>query len=90
MKATKYTPAHMSLIDYQALNAGSKTFRSSPYAQVHWAKHQGHQWFMEKRANKFDNTISPTYRCCDERKIETIRHVIQCKSRATFHKKKRK
>ena len=60
------------------------------YAQVHWAKHQRRQWFMEERANKFDNTISPTCRCCDKGKIETIRHVIQCKSRAMIHEKKKK
>ena len=82
--------AQMSYIDYQAKNTGSKKFRSSPYARVHWAKHQGRQWYTEEKANKFDNTISPTCRCCDEGKIETIRHVIQCKSRATIHEKKKK
>ena len=76
MKAAKYTPAQMSFIDYQAMNAGAKKFRSLPYAQVHWAKHQGHQWFTEERANMFDNTILPTCRCCDKGKIEPIWHVI--------------
>ena len=58
--------------------------------RVHWAKHQGQQWYTEEKANKFDSTISPTCRCCDEGKIETKRHVIQCKSRATIHRKKMK
>ena len=80
----------MSLIDYQAMNAESKKFRSSPYARAHWAKHHGHHWLTEERANKFDDTISPTCRCCDKGKIETIWHVIQCKSRAKIHEKERK
>ena len=42
--AIKYTSAQMSFIDYQAMNTGPKKFRSSPYARVHWAKHQGNQW----------------------------------------------
>ena len=44
MKAAKYTSEHMKLIDYQAMNAGPKKFRGSPYAQVHWAKYQDNQW----------------------------------------------
>ena len=88
MKEAKYTPTQMSLIDYQAMNAGSKKFKSSPYALVHWAKHQGHQWFTEVKANKFDSMILPTCRCCNERKMETIRDIIQCKSRAKIHEKK--
>ena len=72
------------------MNAGSKKFRSTPYARVQWVKHQGNQWFTKEKANKFDNTISSTCRCCDERKKETIRHVIQCKSRAKIHEKKKK
>ena len=90
MKAVKYTSALMSFIDYQAMNTGSKKFRSSPYARVHWAKYQGQQWYTEEKANKVDSTISPTRRCCDEGKIETIRHVIQCKSRAQIHEQKKK
>ena len=89
MNAVKYTSAQMSLIDYQAMNTGSKKFRSSPYTRVHWAKHQGNQWYTEK-ASKLDSTISLKCRCCDEGKTETIRHVIQCKSRATIHEKKMK
>ena len=42
------------------------------------------------KASKFDNTMSPTCRCCNEGKPETIRHVIQCKSRVTIYKKKMK
>ena len=57
MKAAKYTSAHMRLIDYQAMNTGSKKFRSSSYAQAHWVKHQGNQWFMEEKTKKFDNTM---------------------------------
>ena len=82
MKAVKYTSAQMHFIDYQAMNAGSKKFRSSSYARVHWD--------MEERANKLDSTISPTCKCCGEGKIETIRHVIQCKSRAKTHEMKKK
>ena len=77
----------MSLIDYQTMNTGSKKFT---YAQVHWAKYKGNQWFTEEKANKFDNMILPICRCCDERKTKTIWHVIQCKSRVTIHKKKMK
>ena len=40
-KAAKYTPAHMRRIGYQAMKTGLKKFRSSPYARIHWAKHQG-------------------------------------------------
>ena len=89
-KVVKYTSVQMSIIDYQAMNMGSKKFRSSPYAWVRWAKHQGQQWYMKEKANKFDYTLLPIRRCCEEGKIETIRHVIQCKSRATIHKKKMK
>ena len=56
MKAEKYTSVQMSHIDYQAMNTGPKKFRSPPCAQVHWAKHQGRQWFMPEKANKFDDT----------------------------------
>ena len=77
MKAIKYTSAQMSKIDYQAMNSGSRKFRSSPYARVHWAKHQGNQWYTEEKANKLDDTISPTCRCCDKGKIETIWHAIR-------------
>ena len=80
----------MSNIDYQAMNSGLKKFRSSPYARVHWAKHQGNQWYTEEKANKFDNTISPKCRCCDEGKKEIIRHVMQFKLRSTIHEKKLK
>ena len=80
----------MRLIDYQAMNAGSKKFRSSPYAWVHWVKHQGNQWYREEKASKLDDTILPKCRCCDKGKTETIWHVIQCKLRATINKKKMK
>ncbi len=88
--AIKYTSAQMSKIDYQAMNSGSRKFRSSPYARVHWAKHQGNQWYTEEKANKFEDSISATCRCCDKGKKESIRHVIQCKSRTTIHEKKLK
>ena len=58
MKVVKYTSAQMSLIGYQAMNTGSKKFRSSTYARVYWAKHQGNQWYMEEKASKFDDMIS--------------------------------
>ena len=90
MNVIKDTSAQMSLIDYQIMNTGSKKFRSSPYAWVLWEKHQGNQWYTEEKACKFDDTISPKCRCCDEGKTETIRHVIQCKSRAKIHEKKMK
>ena len=80
----------MRLIDYQAINAGSKKFRSPPYARVHWVKHQDNKWFTEEKAKKFDNMMLPTCRCCDKGYTETIRHVKQCKSRATIHKKNMK
>ena len=79
MKAAKYTSAQMRLVDYQAMNAGSNKFRGSPYARVHWAKHQGNHWFTEEKASKFGNMMLPTYRCCNEGKAETIQHAIQCK-----------
>ena len=88
MKEVKYTSAQMSLIDYQAMNTGSKKFRSSPYAQVHWAKHQGNQWYTEEKASKLDSMKSPKCRCYDKGKMETIRHVIQYKLRATIHDRK--
>ena len=49
MTAVKYTSAQMSLIDYQAMNTGSKKFRSSPYARVRWAKHQATNGTRRKR-----------------------------------------
>ena len=49
-----------------------------------------HLWYTEEKAAKLEETISPKYRCCDERKKETITRVIQCKSRATTHEKKLK
>ena len=51
MKAAKYTPEQMKLIDYQAMNAGSKKFSSTPYARAHWAKHQANQQFTEEKQN---------------------------------------
>ena len=72
------------------MNVGSKKFRSTPYARVHWAKHQVNQWFTEENANKLDDMITSMYRCCDEGKKETIRYVIQFKSRAMVHDKKKK
>ena len=77
MKAVKYSPGQMKFIDYHVMNAGSKKFRSTSHARrVHWAKHQGNQWFTEEKAHKFDPLISKTCRCCDEGKTETIRHVL--------------
>ena len=86
MKAAKYSPDVMKLIDYQAMNAGSKKFRNIP---GHKAKHQDKQWFTVEKTGKFDPFISKTCRCCDEGKTETIRHVFQCKSRAKIHEKKK-
>ena len=88
MKAAKYTPEQTKLIDYQAMNEGAKKLRRTPYDRVHCAKHQGNQWFMEEKAIKFENTISPTCRCYDDGKMETIRHVILCKSRVKSTRRK--
>ena len=88
MTAIKYTSAQMSLIDYQAMNTELKKFRSSPYAWVHRAKHQGNQWYTEEKACKFDDTISLNCRCCLEGKAKTKQHIVQCKSRATTHERK--
>ena len=90
MKAAEYSLDQVKLIDYQVMSAGSKKFRSTPYAPVHWVKHQDNQLCTEEKANKIEKLISSTCRCCDEGKKETIRHVIQCKSRVKIHEKKKK
>ena len=75
----------MKLIDWANYHIASKLFTSTSLSRAHACKSFKNLWYTDAQAHKFNNDLSPTCRCCQSGKSETIAHIIGCPSCAQTH-----
>ena len=80
-----YSEEQMKLIDWSNYHITSKSFTSTVLSRAHACKSCNNQWYTYAQAHKFNNDKSPTCRCCQSGKSETITHIIGCPSHAQTH-----
>ena len=74
-----------STIDWKSFNTASTKYTKTTYSRAQFSKHIGGQWFTEARAHTYDHLASDKCRCCDDGKIESLEHILQCSSRKPIH-----
>ena len=80
-----YSEEQLNLIDWDNYQISSKAFTSTALSRAHACKAFNNQWYTDALANKYNQSLSPTCRCCQSHKSETIAHIIGCTSRAPTH-----
>ena len=84
-----YPEEQMNIIDWANYRIASKSFTSTVLFRAHACKSFNNLWYADAQANKYKNDLSPTCRCCQSNKNETIAHIIGCQSCAQTHDKYR-
>ena len=80
-----YSEEQMNNIDWPNYHIAFKSLISTPLSRAHACKSFNNQWYTDAQAHKYNNKFSPTCRCCQSIKSETIAHIIGCPSRAQTH-----
>ena len=80
-----YSKEQMNNIDWPNYHIASKSLTSTALSRAHACKSFNNQWYTDAQAHKYNNELSPTCRCCQSIKSETIAHIIGCPSRAQTH-----
>ena len=75
-----YSEEQMNIIDWANYHITSKSFTSTALSRAHPCKSFNNQWYTDAQAHKYNNNLSPTCRCCQSSKSETIAHIISCPS----------
>ena len=84
-----YHGTHLKLLDYynileeygEGWNEYQKVCMEQFIIRGLSSKQCTQQWYIEERANKFDERISAKCRCCDDGEDKTILHILRCSSR---------
>ena len=80
-----YSEEQMNIIDWANYHNASKSFTYTALSRAHACKSFNNQWYTDAQAHKYNNDLSPTYRCCQSNTSETIAHIIGCPSYAQTH-----
>ena len=80
-----YSEEQMNIIDWAKYHITSKSLTSTALSRAHACKSFNNKWYTDAQAHKFNNGLSPTYRCCQSNKSETIEHIIGCPSSVQTH-----
>ena len=75
----------MKLVNWANYHIASKSFTLTALSRAHACKSFNNIWCTGTQAHKFNNNLSPTRRCCQSGKSETIAHISGCPSRAQRH-----
>ena len=65
----------MAMIGEEITANNARKLGTSSSARAHFSKQYIHHWYTEERANKLDDRISATCRCCDDREDEML-HIL--------------
>ena len=80
-----YSEEHIIIIDWANYHIASISFTSTALSRAHACNSFNNQWYTDAQAHKYNINLSPTCRCCQSNKRETIAHIIGCPSRAQTH-----
>ena len=80
-----YSDEQMINIDWPNYHISSKSSTSTALSRAHACKAFNNQWYTDALAHKYNSDLSPTCRCCQSNRNETIAHIIGCPSRAQTH-----
>ena len=80
-----YSKEQMNKIDLANYRFASKSFTCTALSRAHAYKNFNNQWYTDAQAHIFNSDLSPTCRCCQFGKNETIAHIIGCPSCAQTH-----